>query len=79
MTKTKNSCPFCGFNSTQMLTPTSKPNTSTHAKGFQIECFNCGARGPAGMARPIDAVRVWDKGDGFYSRPCVQDLREEQP
>jgi hypothetical protein len=69
--KTKNVCPFCGFNSTRVLSPTTKPETSTYAKGYQVECFNCGARGPLGMATPKDAIGVWDKGDRGYERDLI--------
>lgn len=64
-----NLCPFCGFLSTQILTP----EDSTGGKGYQVECANCGARGPCGMARPVDAVIAWDSGDlpHLYRRPVV--------
>src|SRR5512147_1424151 len=58
--KTEKVCPFCGEHSTQILSPKSKPNTSTHAKGYQVECMNCGARGPCGMATPDGAARAWN-------------------
>lgn len=67
--KTKNACPFCGHNTTQVLSPTTTPNTSSHGKGYQVECINCGARGPCGMAAPKDAISVWEKGDPPYERP----------
>jgi transcription elongation factor Elf1 len=70
--KSANACPFCGFLSTQVLGSTTKPNTSTHAKGYQVECVNCGARGPCGMSTPKDAVAVWDNGDLDYDRPLIQ-------
>ncbi len=71
--KTTNYCPFCACHSTHILGPTTSPSTSTHAKGYQIECINCGARGPSGMATPKDAVTVWDNGDCCYKRPIVTD------
>jgi transcription elongation factor Elf1 len=68
---TKNACPFCGCHSTQVLSPTTIPNTSTNAKGYQIECLNCGARGPCGMAMPADAAHSWDNGYLAYCRPML--------
>jgi hypothetical protein len=70
--KRKNNCPFCGFLSTHVLGPRTSPEKSTYAKGYQIECMNCGARGPLGMATEKDASLVWDRGDGFYRRPNAQ-------
>ena len=66
-----NPCPFCGLLSTHVLGPTTSPNTSTHAKGYQVECINCGARGPCGMANSKSAVLVWDRGDCQYRRPIL--------
>jgi transcription elongation factor Elf1 len=71
MMNTKNACPFCGCHSTQVLSPHTMPNTSTHAKGYQIECVNCGARGPCGMATPADAANSWDKGDLYRRTGCI--------
>lgn len=67
MKKIENTCPFCGCLSTQVL----QPPSSTHGKGYQIECINCGARGPCGMATPEDACLAWDKGDPPYERPFL--------
>ena len=68
--KTKNACPFCGFNSTTVL----GPPESTQGKGYQVECINCGARGPCGMKDPYSAIGVWDHGDMNYRRPKIQDI-----
>ena len=65
---TKIHCPFCGHHSTQVLGPHTEPNTSTHGKGYQIECTNCGARGPCGMAMPLEAGKAWDLGDDGHYR-----------
>jgi predicted RNA-binding Zn-ribbon protein involved in translation (DUF1610 family) len=67
--KIKNSCPFCGFRNAQVL----GPSKSTHGKGFQVECINCGARGPCGMASSDDAILAWEKGDipEVYERPLI--------
>lgn len=59
----KRGCPFCNCNSTQVLEPTSAPNTSSHAKGCQIECINCGARGPSGMLNSSAACSAWSEGE----------------
>ena len=67
--KVKNPCPFCDQLSVQVLTPTSQPNTSTHAKGFQAECINCGARGPCGYADKSSALFAWEYGDAPGSLP----------
>lgn len=60
----KNPCPFCGYLSTKVI-----HNKDYHPVGFQVECVNCGARGPAGMVDHNAAVMVWDKGDLDYNRP----------
>jgi len=59
--KAKNKCPFCGELDIHILGPQTIPEKSTHAKGFQVECFNCGARGPLGMATKKDAILEWDQ------------------
>lgn len=59
----KKNCPFCGYSSRKILGPDSKPYPSTHGKGYQVECINCGARGPCGMATANDAVGAWDHGE----------------
>ena len=66
--KPKTDCPFCGCRCTQMLGPNTTPRTSAHGKGYQVECLNCAARGPAGMVTSKDAVLVWDKGDFGHER-----------
>ena len=66
--KTKNACPFCGYNSTQVLSP---HNNNSNLKGYQVECLNCGARGPCGMVSQKAAIGVWDKGDLHYERPLI--------
>jgi hypothetical protein len=76
----KNNCPFCGFLSTHVLGPRTSPEKSTHAKGYQVECINCGARGPLGMATEKDASLVWDRGDfGYRDRQEVPNARNNQP
>ena len=72
MSKVKNACPFCGFKSTQVLTP------EMSTGGHQVECTNCAARGPCGYRSPKDAVLAWDLGDGNYSRPFVIDLMHRE-
>lgn len=57
----KNACPFCGQLATSLI-------PATPGRGFQVECLNCGARGPAGAHSPDDATRAWDYGDGFFLR-----------
>lgn len=69
--KTNNACPFCSQNSVQVLGPKTSPNTSTHALGYQVECVNCGARGPCGMINEDEAIAVWDQGIYWYARPAV--------
>lgn len=61
----KEPCPFCGC---EMQKNVLGPEESTNKKGFQIECFNCGARGPCGMATPKDAALAWDYGDFGFTR-----------
>ena len=37
-------------------------------KGKQVECLNCGARGPCGMKNDDEAIKVWENGDVGYKR-----------
>ncbi|MBL1275731.1 MAG: hypothetical protein COB30_006565 [Ectothiorhodospiraceae bacterium] len=73
LTLTDNECPFCRSNSTHVLSLSTKPNTSSHAKGYQVECVDCGARGPCGMATPKDAMNAWAKGDTHYKQLAEDD------
>lgn len=65
MLSRSNACPFCGELATQVLDP-------LPGRGYQVECLNCGARGPAGGETEEAASRAWDHGDGFFTRPLVQ-------
>ena len=69
--KANNGCPFCGCNSIEILSSTSEPNLCSSKKGFQVGCTNCGARGPSGMKDDVNAIIVWDNGDGSYNRPQI--------
>lgn len=73
----QNPCPFCECLSLQILTPTSSPNRSTGGLGFQVECINCGARGPLGYKDKSSAKLSWEYGDTpgdvsgrMLSHPC---------
>lgn len=57
--KTKRDCPFCGENSVNILSPKTVPQ-STHGKGYQVECFECGARGPLGYVDKKNAILGWE-------------------
>lgn len=61
MMEAEKECPFCGCNSIQVLTPKSKPQTSAHGRGYQVECINCGSRGPCGMIDEKAAIYVWNE------------------
>jgi hypothetical protein len=56
-------CPFCGCGSIHVLGPKTRPLTSSHGRGYQVECINCGARGPCGMRTRKDAMLVWIHGE----------------
>lgn len=69
-----NPCPFCGFASARVLPPgwdQRGPDEGGLPKGFQVECLNCGARGPCGMRSTVAARMAWDLGDGGYTRPVL--------
>ena len=61
-------CPFCGHASKQILGPKTRPQTSAHGRGYQVECINCAARGPAGFASERDAMQAFGDGDMGYRR-----------
>ena len=70
--KTKNACPFCGHDTTTILSPTTTPEPSDNRSGYQVQCVNCGARGPFGMASPELAIGAWEIGDLHYRRPFIR-------
>lgn len=71
--KTEKGCPFCGFNSTQVIkNPKQKlkirmDDAVYHPPGHQVECINCGARGPCGFKSKKEAVLAWDRGDNYFN------------
>lgn len=62
--KPSNPCPFCGCLHTEIL----KPGESTSG-GYQVQCVNCGARGPTGWSCDQGAAHGWNKGDSEHQRP----------
>jgi Lar family restriction alleviation protein len=67
--KTTNGCPFCGYHSTRILSPRTPPEGTYES--YQVECINCGARGPIDFEKEKDAIFAWDNGDLDYVRPTV--------
>ena len=62
-----NPCPFCGYLAPHVL------GWAETGKGYQIECHNCGARGPVGWIDEEAAAKAWDYGDPPHRRPKVED------
>lgn len=71
-------CPFCGAD--QHTRATGKHSVRLDLRGFQIECAECGARGPI-MRFPDGALREWKKAAGHgnqsaAAKPRLQGISE---
>jgi hypothetical protein len=65
-------CPFCGCGPLNVLeTKTPKGGTA-----YQIQCDDCLARGPGGMATEIDAYQAWNAGYADSQRWLNRKLRD---
>ena len=72
-----NLCPFCGENEAESLVVTSK--TVQPIIAAQVECLNCGARGPlhynieGPKSADEGAVWVWDNERVGVSTPTLKE------
>lgn len=66
--KTDKACPFCGQNSVRVIGEKRDETKPPYATGYQVECINCGSRGPSGMHNEANAVLAWNIGDNGFRR-----------
>ncbi|MCY1307648.1 hypothetical protein D9M68_19670 [compost metagenome] len=56
-------CHFCNENEIRVLNEKLTPDEQGLKPGYQVECVNCGARGPSGYATEAHALVAWHAGD----------------
>ena len=63
------SCPFCGWNSSQVAETTTKPTGRDEAvPAFYVTCAKCDARGPTIAQEVLHVVSEIDARTGAISR-----------
>lgn len=65
--KSKRSCPWCHCNDIRVLSKGLTPEVKGLFEGHQVECTNCGARGPSGYIDTSNAVGAWEGLDNSLS------------
>lgn len=66
--KSKTPCPWCKCNDIQVLSPGLTPHIKDLKPGHQVECINCGARGPCGYIDTANAIGAWEGLDRVQKR-----------
>ena len=63
--KSQATCPFCGCTPKKLIP--AHGSFFHENRGVQVECINCGARGPI-YGDPDSAFRAWREGEHDYKR-----------
>jgi hypothetical protein len=59
-------CHFCKEDEIRILNAKLTPGEQGLKPGYQVECVNCGARGPGGHVDTANAVCAWEGLDTYY-------------
>jgi hypothetical protein len=65
--KSKTPCPWCKESIIRVLSKGLTPEVEGLMPGHQVECTNCGARGPSGYIDTSNAVGAWEGLDMAFA------------